>query len=67
MLVRICESPQSLPVINKRELLLHHGGKDLNDCHKVTEVLAACRYTAPAKDANGCREGTGHMSTDEHR
>ena len=59
MLVRICESPQSLPVINTRELLLHHGGKDLNDCHKVTEVLAA-------NNAN-VRELLKTTSTDEHR
>jgi len=48
----------------------HQVGKNSNDCHRVTEnteVLAACRYTAPAKDANGCREGTGHMSTDKRR
>ena len=33
----------------------HQVGKNSNDCHRGTEnteVFAACRYTAPAKDAN---------------
>jgi len=33
----------------------HQVGNNSNDCHRATEnteALSACRYTAPAKDAN---------------